>query len=226
MPTALLDTSTNTAVFALIENNKQVFYREKTGRFGASVILPEMLRDAQNEGFPVNSISTWFVGKGPGSFTGTRVGIAFSQGLATGCGATMRGSNSGLLFIPALIKKFPQATSLAILHDGRRDEAIVNTFHLTDGEWCPTDIFICKINEIKELCQDINCLGSTLTTETYGDDAIELADKLLCEIKPDPMGLLLDSNPLPSNNAEEDHSLAPIYVRPAVFIKPLVTRDL
>ena len=226
MPTALLDTSTNTAVFALIENNKQVFYREKTGRFGASVILPEMLRDAQTEGFAVTSIETWLVGKGPGSFTGTRVGIAFSQGLATGCGATMRGSNSGLLFIPALVEKFPQATSLAILHDGRRDEAIVNTFLLTEGNWIATDIFICKINEIQECCQDIDCLGSTLTTETYGDAAIELADKLLCEIKPDPMGLLLDSSPLPSTNAEEGLSLAPIYVRPAVFVKPLITRDL
>ena len=226
MPTALLDTSTNTAVFAITDHDKILFYREKTGRFGASVILPEMLRDAQNEGFQVQDLTQWIVGKGPGSFTGTRVGIAFAQGLATGCHAKMRGTNSGYLFIPALLKKMPTAQSFAILHDGRRDEAIVNTFSLNNGQWKEEEIFICKLNEIQEKCSHIDQLGTIMTEDSYADSAEMIQHKTLFDIKPDPSGLLLDTAPLPQTIQEEEISLKPIYVRPAVFVKPVVTRDL
>ena len=47
---ALLDTSTDTAVFALLRDGKILFQAEKTGRFGASVILPKMIETAGEQG--------------------------------------------------------------------------------------------------------------------------------------------------------------------------------
>ena len=219
---ALLDTSSDTAVFALVKDEQTLFHDQKTGRFGASVIIPKMIEQAQEQGIDISQIEHWIVGKGPGSFTGTRVGIAFAHGVSTGFNTLMKGTNSGFLFIPELLTKNPDAQSLAILHDGRRDEVIVNTFKKLNNQWLEQDIFICKITEIEDKCSNIELIGSNMPQEKLTDSQA----KIYCELNPHAEGLLLDSHQHPDSAEQEAISLQPIYVRPAVFVEPLKTRQV
>jgi tRNA threonylcarbamoyladenosine biosynthesis protein TsaB len=219
---ALLDTSTDTAVFALLRDGKILFQAEKTGRFGASVILPKMIDTAGEQGYNIDSIEKWLVGKGPGSFTGTRVGIAFAHGISTGLGTLMKGSNSGYAFLKQALNLQPGLKSCAVLHDGRRDEVIVNGFELQNDQWMEKEIFICKIAEIAEKTASYAQVVSPMPQSKLE----ACTAKVLSELKPAVEGLCLDKTPHPLNPEAEALSLQPIYVRPAVFVEPLKTRDI
>jgi tRNA threonylcarbamoyl adenosine modification protein YeaZ len=220
---ALLDTSTDTAVFAIMKDGETLFHAEKTGRFGASVILPKMIESAREQGLLIAEVKSWLVGKGPGSFTGTRVGIAFAHGISTGFGTLMKGCNSGYSFLEYALKENPQASSIAVLHDGRRDEVIVNTFTLIEGKWTENEIFICKITEVAEKSSTYDALVSPMPAEKLAD--IDCSTPLICDVKPHIQGLCLDPKDKPNDPSEEAISLQPIYVRPAVFVEPLKTRN-
>ncbi|MDD7983681.1 tRNA (adenosine(37)-N6)-threonylcarbamoyltransferase complex dimerization subunit type 1 TsaB [Lentisphaera marina] len=220
---ALLDTSTDTAVFALMKDGETLFHAEKTGRFGASVILPKMIESAHEQGLNIAYVTSWLVGKGPGSFTGTRVGIAFAHGISTGFGTLMKGCNSAYSFLKYAIDENPNAQSIAILHDGRRDEVIVNTFKLIEGQWTEHDIFICKIAEIAEKTSSYDVLVSPMPEEKLAE--VKASAPLIYEVKPHIQGLCLDPAPHPKDPSEEASNLQPIYVRPAVFVEPLKTRN-
>ena len=220
---ALLDTSTDTAVFALIKDGETLFHAEKTGRFGASVILPKMIESAREQGLHISEVQSWLVGKGPGSFTGTRVGIAFAHGISTGFGTLMKGCNSGFSFLEYALKEKPDVQSIAVLHDGRRDEVIANTFELLEGQWTEKEIFICKIAEIAEKSSEYDALVSPMPEEKLAE--VSPSIPLICDVKPHIQGLCLDGHAHPKDPSEEALSLQPIYVRPAVFVEPLKTRN-
>ncbi|WDE98124.1 tRNA (adenosine(37)-N6)-threonylcarbamoyltransferase complex dimerization subunit type 1 TsaB [Lentisphaera profundi] len=220
---ALLDTATDTAVFALMKNGETLFHAEKTGRFGASVILPKMIESASAQGLNMADVTSWLVGKGPGSFTGTRVGIAFAHGLSTGFGTLMKGSNSGYTFLDHALKQNSEAKSIAVLHDGRRDEVIVNIFQLKNQQWIAVEIFICKIIEIAEKTASIDALVSPMPFEKLSE--VNHSSQIICDVKPHIQGLCRDQSIEPSNASDEALGLHPIYVRPAVFVEPLKTRN-
>ena len=79
-----------------LSKNGELFEEVLTGdRAHASDLLPALERLMARAGTARRSIDVVFVGTGPGSYTGLRVGIATALGLARGTGAKLLGIPSG-----------------------------------------------------------------------------------------------------------------------------------
>lgn len=108
-----------------------VFERtEKIGRGHAEILAP-MVRDLLNEaGLAPRELGRIGVATGPGSFAGTRVGVAFARGLALASGAKPVGISS--LAAWARRADPDRKETLAVIHDAKRGELLWQIF--TQGE--------------------------------------------------------------------------------------------
>ncbi len=87
-----IDTSTNTASLALVENSQVL--AELTWRCGQNhtvELLPQLTHLLNQTKTNLHSIQTIIVARGPGSFNGLRVGISTAKGLAFGLGVPLVG---------------------------------------------------------------------------------------------------------------------------------------
>lgn len=88
----LLETSTALCSAALSEGERILAYREAEGRnvhaAMAAVLVKELLDEA---GWTVADCDAVCVGKGPGSYTGLRVGVSTAKGLCFGAGKPLIG---------------------------------------------------------------------------------------------------------------------------------------
>ena len=84
-PTLLaLDTSTEACSVALLFNDEITFFDEIAQRTHTQRILPMIDQLLQQSGIKLTQIDGIVLGRGPGSFTGVRVGVSVAQGLALG----------------------------------------------------------------------------------------------------------------------------------------------
>lgn len=79
-----LDTSTEACSVALLYNGEKTYLNELTQRTHAKRILPMVDEILTDSGLKLNQLDALAFGRGPGSFTGVRVGAAIAQGLALG----------------------------------------------------------------------------------------------------------------------------------------------
>lgn len=78
-----LDTASSHRVLALIDNNKIVYYLDENNGTDLSIKMVKIIEDAfKCVDFTINDIDKIFIGTGPGSFTGTRIGITIAKVLA------------------------------------------------------------------------------------------------------------------------------------------------
>ena len=108
------DTATDRATSALVSDGEVL--GERVSR--ASTLLEDvdaLLRQAGARAMDVNALA---VGTGPGSFTGTRIGLAVAQGLAL----ALRVPAAGVSTLDALVAGAPGATAII---DARRREIFV-----------------------------------------------------------------------------------------------------
>lgn len=90
-----IDSSTECASCALIQEDKLLGEINFNYKKQHSVILMPMIDSLLNNlGFNINDIDGFVVGKGPGSFTGLRIGIAAVKGLSQGTGKPFVGVSS------------------------------------------------------------------------------------------------------------------------------------
>lgn len=84
-PTLLaLDTSTEACSVALLFNDEVTFFDEIAQRTHTQRILPMIDQLLQQSGIKLAQVDGIVLGRGPGSFTGVRVGVSVAQGLALG----------------------------------------------------------------------------------------------------------------------------------------------
>lgn len=79
-----LDTSTEACSVALLYNGEKTYLNELAQRTHAKRILPMVDEILTDSGLKLNQLDALAFGRGPGSFTGVRVGVAIAQGLALG----------------------------------------------------------------------------------------------------------------------------------------------
>jgi len=86
-----IDTATEACSVALLDNGTTHAHFELCPREHTQRILP-MVRDVLNQaGVSLSDIDALAFGRGPGSFTGVRIGIGIAQGLAFGASLPMIG---------------------------------------------------------------------------------------------------------------------------------------
>lgn len=79
-----LDTSTEACSVALLHNGEKTYLNELAQRTHTKRILPMIDELLANSGIRLNQVDALAFGRGPGSFTGVRVGAGIAQGLAFG----------------------------------------------------------------------------------------------------------------------------------------------
>ncbi|MCM8529994.1 MAG: tRNA (adenosine(37)-N6)-threonylcarbamoyltransferase complex dimerization subunit type 1 TsaB [Lentisphaeraceae bacterium] len=209
---ACLDTSINIASFRLLEDGEVIASLDKECLRGVSKLLPEIVAEIKSSGISVAEVGEWYVGIGPGSFTGLRVGISFIKGICAASGAKYSGVNSGF----AYLKGLDDEEKITVLHDGRKKEVICNSFIRQDGFWIENEV------EVRAI-EDLNKLSDTGPFVTVMDE--ELLDGVesvsyMKSLSPESFAGAIRE--LPLDELSMSMSCEPIYVRPPVFVKPVV----
>ncbi|ATZ11762.1 yeaZ-like M22 peptidase [Erwinia amylovora ACW56400] len=86
-----IDTATEACLVALLNNQQQLACFELCAREHTQRILPLVQQLLQEGGVALNELDALAFGRGPGSFTGVRIGIGIAQGLALGAGIPLIG---------------------------------------------------------------------------------------------------------------------------------------
>ena len=79
-----IDTATEACSVALLNNQQQLAHFELCPREHTQRILPLVQEILQQGGVALSDLDALAFGRGPGSFTGVRIGIGIAQGLALG----------------------------------------------------------------------------------------------------------------------------------------------
>ena len=107
----LIETSTALCSVALEEDGQVIAYRENPGRVHASLTAPFVKEVLDSQGLGVKDCDAVCVGKGPGSYTGLRVGASTAKGLCFG-------TNIPLLAVSSTEVLVWQARTESLIPDG------------------------------------------------------------------------------------------------------------
>ncbi|QIA06622.1 tRNA (adenosine(37)-N6)-threonylcarbamoyltransferase complex dimerization subunit type 1 TsaB [Draconibacterium halophilum] len=90
-----IETSTEVCSVSLAENGKTLAQKESTEGLNHSKLLTVFIEDLFSENkFDINKIDAVAVSKGPGSYTGLRIGVSVAKGLCYGLGKPLIGIGS------------------------------------------------------------------------------------------------------------------------------------
>lgn len=126
-----IDTATEACSAALGDAHESIFRYREEPRGHARLILPmvdELLAEA---GVSLNQLDAIVVGRGPGSFTGVRIGVSVAQGLAAGAGLGMIGVSDLAALAQAIIDE-QLSRAVAVAFDARMDEVYWGCFRAND----------------------------------------------------------------------------------------------
>ncbi|MFA6814902.1 MAG: tRNA (adenosine(37)-N6)-threonylcarbamoyltransferase complex dimerization subunit type 1 TsaB [Lentisphaeria bacterium] len=219
---AALDTSNGTA-FAVCKNNKLLFHEflDGTGRNSDQILVSWLVNSLKSIGLTVNDITNWTLGTGPGSFAGLRCGIAMIKGICLSSNATMRGVASSYALARASKTSQNSSETCGILNDGRHNQVLLSRFQMKDNDWQLVDAPI-PLDPDSLLLPEYQC-------ECWATNQQELLPELPEEITAKlqsfqhlPADMLLQNTSViwPTQSIDMEKSCEPLYVRPAVFVKP------
>lgn len=181
------------------------FERFETGH--AERLVP-MIRDAMREALlSFDHIHRIAVTVGPGTFTGTRIGIAAARALALATGAETVGVSS-LAVMAEVARREVGAVPLTVLVDARRGEVYAQSFGPGGGSDAVTPPALLSLVEAGQLGEGGESLlvGSGAAAAAAGHKARVLLPDLL----PDAVALAHIGAQLPASEAP----VVPLYLRP------------
>lgn len=209
---ACLDTSINIASFRLLKDGELLASLDRECLRGASKLLPEIVALIKSSGVSVAEVQEWYVGIGPGSFTGLRVGISFVKGVCAASVAKYCGVNSGF----AYLKGFSDEEKVTVIHDGRKKEVICNSFIRQEGNWVEDSVVVRAI-------EDLPKMDNTGPFVTVMDKALlDGVENVYTLTSLSPEFFVESVKSISSDGLVMSKSCEPIYVRPPVFVKPVV----
>lgn len=219
-----MDTSTNTASLALVEDSQVL--AELTwccGQNHTVELLPQLIHLLNQTKLTLQSISGVIVARGPGSFNGLRVGVSTAKGLAFSLGVPIVGI--GTLEVAA----YPHAeTGLPIcpIFNAGRGEIATATYQKKYHKW--RQLAAEHITTVKALCSQIST-KTIFCGEFIPFIATQLKEQLKQRaIIPSPATRLrragflaeLGQQQLEAGNYDSLTTLQPLYLRRPSITKP------
>ena len=227
---AALDSSGDPASVAVVDDaTGAVLARtdDLPGGKSAAGVLPALLRTLAAAGLGLGDVGRWTIGLGPGSFAGIRTGAALVKGLCLGTGAPYRGLPSSLALVAAA-GPAPAGTVVAALFDGRQGEVIVSLYEAAaDDAWtargAAAALPLAALGGVAAAWLVLRA-SDPLAPALTADPA--LAARLRLVARPDAAYLARAPGwPWPVGVAAMEASVAPVYVRPPVFVPPIAVRS-
>lgn len=169
------------------------------GRGHAEKLAPMVDALLSGAGIQASQIDRIGVAIGPGSFAGTRVGVAFARGLALACRADV----VGLSNLAAIAHEHHAVRPLVVAHDARRDELILQIYQETET----TDPIRLTLDELPAWLERQDLAGAWVA----GSGGSELALPSLPRADHPDMTALLD---LTMALDPTEHPASPFYARP------------
>ena len=225
-----VDTATEACSAALLVG-EQVFSRwEEAPRDHTRKILPMVQAVLDEAGVTLDELDAIAFGRGPGSFTGVRIGIGVAQGLALGAGVPLIGIST-LAAMAQGAHRLDGAERVLTAIDARMDEVYFGQYELIAG----------RIQLVGEemgsgpaaLVASRGTLPGSFTRvgtgfETYGETLAALADELVASQVRFPAAedmLPLARSAWLAGEAVAVEQATPVYLRDKVTWKKLPGRE-
>jgi tRNA threonylcarbamoyladenosine biosynthesis protein TsaB len=218
-----IDTSTDNAGLALVNGAAVIFELNwKCGQNHTVEFMPRLQYLMSQHCLEPKDIESASVALGPGSFSGTRVGLSIAKGLAYSLSIPLAGIST--LEVEAFAFA---ATGLPIcaIHNAGRGEIAAATYQMANSEWKQ---FVAE--QITTLETLLAAVGErTIFCGELSDEAIETIKNNLTERAAIPSGAArvrraaylaeLGQTRIESGNADNPATLQPIYLRrPAISL--------
>lgn len=126
---ALDTTGPNCSVALRVTGQTDVCITDVIGRGHAEYLAPMVKRVLDEAGIDPKTLTRLATTTGPGSFAGTRVGVAFIRGLALVAGVRSVGISNLDVWGAQIREHAGQKPSIAAVHDAKRGEIIVKCWH-------------------------------------------------------------------------------------------------
>lgn len=130
----VLDTATEACSVALFHHENTTFLDELSPRTHTQRILPMLDELLSQAGISLKEVDVLGFGRGPGSFTGVRVGVGIAQGLAMGAELPVV-PVSNLLAMAEAAYQQQGATEVVALIDARMNEVYFAQFSRSEKGW-------------------------------------------------------------------------------------------
>lgn len=135
-----IDTSTENCSVALVIDNHYYVRREVAPRDHTKKILPMVDQVLKEAGVSLAELDALAFGRGPGSFTGVRIGIGIAQGLAFGADLPMIGIST-LAAMAQGSYRTCGVTHVATAIDARMSEVYWSRYvRQENGDWATHDL--------------------------------------------------------------------------------------
>lgn len=224
MYSAAFDSSHGLA-FAVADDQRLLIDAHQAARGrGTETAFVQWIRDLlAQSGISLPEIARWTVGTGPGSFTGIRLGIGFVKGVCLQTCAAYRGVPSSMALAAAAADVLKPGQTVAILNDARRGELILSPYRKTDNDGLLrlADPRIVRAADVHPECGQFTRLVTVQADAVTPLLPASLQARLQCDAHVAASRLLdIQNVEWPRTPAEQEESCEPIYVRPAVFVKP------
>ncbi|MFM5571198.1 tRNA (adenosine(37)-N6)-threonylcarbamoyltransferase complex dimerization subunit type 1 TsaB [Aeromonas veronii] len=175
-----VDTATEACSAALLVGDKLFSRWEEAPRDHTRKILPMVQAVLEDAGISLSDLDAIAFGRGPGSFTGVRIGISVAQGLAFGAGVPLIGIST-LAAMAQGAYRLDGAEQVLTAIDARMNEVYFGRYELIDGHMqLVGDEVVSEpaalVDVRGKLAGPVTCVGTGF--ETYGETLSGLADEL------------------------------------------------
>ncbi|MCF5870216.1 tRNA (adenosine(37)-N6)-threonylcarbamoyltransferase complex dimerization subunit type 1 TsaB [Aeromonas veronii] len=225
-----VDTATEACSAALLVGDKLFSRWEEAPRDHTRKILPMVQAVLEDAGISLSDLDAIAFGRGPGSFTGVRIGISVAQGLAFGAGVPLIGIST-LAAMAQGAYRLDGAQQVLTAIDARMNEVYFGRYELIDGRMqLVGDEVVSEpaalVDVRGKLAGPVTCVGTGF--ETYGETLSGLADELAVSQVRFPAAedmLLLARAAWLVGEAVPVEQATPVYLRDKVTWKKLPGRE-
>ncbi|TNI03940.1 tRNA (adenosine(37)-N6)-threonylcarbamoyltransferase complex dimerization subunit type 1 TsaB [Aeromonas veronii] len=225
-----VDTATEACSAALLVGDKLFSRWEEAPRDHTRKILPMVQAVLEDAGISLSDLDAIAFGRGPGSFTGVRIGISVAQGLAFGAGVPLIGIST-LAAMAQGAYRLDGAEQVLTAIDARMNEVYFGRYELIDGrmQLVGDEVVsepVALVDVRGKLAGRVTCVGTGF--ETYGETLSGLADELAVS----QVGFPAAEDMLPlaraawlAGEAVPVEQATPVYLRDKVTWKKLPGRE-